>query len=75
MVAFVLYIWSFVDGIAKTVINFFKPEFTIVFFIHCKPWIVIAILDLYVVIIKTVLWKTPIGVGNCTILQRCEIML
>ena len=64
MVAFVLYIWSFVEGIAKTVLNFFQPEFTIVFFIHCKPWIVIAILDLYVVIIKTVSWnfrsKTPI---------------
>ena len=32
----------------QTLISFnpFKPEFTIVIFIHYKPWIAVAILDL-----------------------------
>ena len=30
----------------KQTINPFKPEFTIVIFIHNKPWIAVAIFDL-----------------------------
>ena len=39
-------IFKGIDNIYFIIINPFKPEFTIVIFIHYKPWIAVAILDL-----------------------------
>ena len=40
------YVHEYPKGNERTLFNPFKPEFTIVIFIHYKPRIAIAILDL-----------------------------